>query len=724
VDPRHTIPVGAAQLRGGRRLGLRVKLFLAFGAVAALTVLASVVGFVSYDRVSRSLGAIAEENLPAMSASLRLAKSSAEIASVAPALLAADDKQEREREIAALQADQRDLKQAIERLAAAPAGEAATAPLRQASAAMSDNLARLAATVDRRQSLRDERLALTTRLRQTHASIAEKLAPLADDASFNLVTGLQSRPDFNDPDATQRHYADLADRQLAALQAVLEIRADSNLVLGLLTETASITSKDLLPPVRDRFAAAASHLKKSLSALKDENATTALRSLVADLLSYGDGKDSIFDLRRRELDAASDGAKALAANRTFAGTLSQTVGDLVTRSEDAAKSAALETDSAIVRGRIWLISISVASLVVALVIGGFYVGTNVIRRLDALRASMAEVASGNLTVQIPHGGGDEIADMAAALVVFRDNGRAAKRAEEQATREREQMAEQRRAELLSFADQFEASVKNVAESVSSAAEEMRTTAGSMVKRAEATGRQAVAVSEASSQASDNVQSVATAAEELSTTTSEIEQRVSESANVAAQAVAETQRTNETVQSLAAAAQRIGDVVSLISQIASQTNLLALNATIEAARAGDAGKGFAVVASEVKSLANQTAKATDDIAGQIREIQEATRGAVDAIGATEKTIHRISEIATSVAGAIQQQNATTQEIARNVQRAAQATHGVSATITDVTQAVEATGDASKLVLTAAAGLAEQGERLRQEVTDFLIGVRSR
>src|SRR5690349_15950279 len=187
MDWKNVVAVGSTVLRIGRRLGLRGKLLLAFGTVAALTVLASAVAVISYDQVGRSLSAIAGENLPAMSASLRLAKSSAEIASAAPALLAANDKKARNAEIASLEADQRELQKAIDELATAPGGAATTAELRAAAAKMATNLAQLAETVERRLSLRDGRIALTERIRQTHATLAEKIAPLVDDAGFDLV---------------------------------------------------------------------------------------------------------------------------------------------------------------------------------------------------------------------------------------------------------------------------------------------------------------------------------------------------------------------------------------------------------------------------------------------------------------------------------------------------------------------------------------------------------
>jgi methyl-accepting chemotaxis protein len=475
-------------------------------------------------------------------------------------------------------------------------------------------------------------------------------------------------------------------------------------------------------PVLDRFNATAGRLDKSLAALKSERTAGVLRDPVAKLLQFGRGDHNVFDLRRRELGAIAAGEQGLASSRSHAALLEQGVAKLVESSEAAANGAASDTARSISRGRMLLISIAVAGIAVA--IGGFYVGDSIARRLVRLRYSMGEVAGGDFDAAIPQGGRDEIAAMASALVVFRDNGRMAREADEQAAIDRQRTAEQRRADLLSLADGLETSVKGVSESVSTAAGVMRKTAGAMVGTVDEASHQANAVSEASVTASGNVQTVASATEELSATTAQIAHQVAESAKVASAAVAETQRTTATMQSLSGAAQRVGDVVKLISDIASQTNLLALNATIEAARAGEAGKGFAVVASEVKSLANQTAKATEEISGQIREIQDATRGAVGAIEDITQIIGRINEIATGIAAAVEQQEATTRDIARNVQQAASGTHAVSQNIAGVTRRTGEAGEAAKLVLSAAGDLAGQAETLRQEVDRFLSGVRAR
>ncbi len=266
-------------------------------------------------------------------------------------------------------------------------------------------------------------------------------------------------------------------------------------------------------------------------------------------------------------------------------------------------------------------------------------------------------------------------------------------------------------------------VADVVRNVSAAATQMRSTAESMSATAEETSRQASAAAAASEQTTANVQTVASASEEMSASIREIDRQVKQSTEIAVKANTEAERTNETVQSLVNSGQKIGEVVNLISEIAEQTNLLALNATIEAARAGEAGKGFAVVASEVKNLANQTAKATEEIGGQITEMQSVTNDAVDAINSIGKTIGEINSIAETIANAVGEQGTATQEISENTQQAASGTQDVSNNITGVNQAASETGAAAQQVLSAADELAKQGETLSMEVEAFIAHVKA-
>ena len=345
------------------------------------------------------------------------------------------------------------------------------------------------------------------------------------------------------------------------------------------------------------------------------------------------------------------------------------------------------------------------------------------RPIQVMTGTMSRLAARDLSAEVTGAGrGDELGAMARAVQVFKDGLVQADRlAAEQAA---EQAAKLRRTERIEqLIGDFDRVAASALRTVSSAASALAAPAQSMVAMAQQTNSQAGAVAAAAEQTSANVQTVATATEEMSSSIREISQQVTNSTRIAGQAVEEASRTNDTVRGLAEAAQRIGDVVNLITNIASQTNLLALNATIEAARAGEAGKGFAVVAGEVKSLAAQTAKATEEIASQIAGIQSATSGAVAAIGGISGTITSINDISTGIAAAIEEQGAATNEISRNVQQAAVGTQEVSVNITQVTQTAGETGSAAGQVQSAAGELARQAETLRREVEQFLASIKA-
>ena len=372
----------------------------------------------------------------------------------------------------------------------------------------------------------------------------------------------------------------------------------------------------------------------------------------------------------------------------------------------------------------WLLGLAI--LGIALVAGSiaWLIGRSISKPLAQLGARMQALAEGKLDGDIPGiGRGDEIGAMAATVQIFKDNavrirGLEQKEADVQARAEAE-----RRAAIERIASDFERSVTGIVRSVSTAAAGMQTTAQSMTATASDASARAATVSSASQLSSDNVGTVASAAEELSSSVAEISRQVARSSEIASKAVSDAERTNATVGALSTGAEKIGEVVKLIHSIAAQTNLLALNATIEAARAGDSGRGFAVVASEVKALANQTAKATEDISSQVAAMQASTTEAVASIGGITETISQMSEITMSISTAVEQQGGATREIARNIQSVAAGSNEISSHIGGVTTAAAATGKAASEVLANARELDTQSGMLRSAVDEFLVKVRA-
>jgi methyl-accepting chemotaxis protein len=372
-------------------------------------------------------------------------------------------------------------------------------------------------------------------------------------------------------------------------------------------------------------------------------------------------------------------------------------------------------------------------LIMMLAAGGFLIGgalalllgKSISRPMTAMCKAMRELAGGNFDVVLPGlGRSDELGEMAGAVEEFKMQA-IAKAERDAAAQDAQNKASSaaRRAELIAFADDFEAAVGAIVSNVSTSAVQLESAAGTLTRTAETTQSLSSQVAAASEQASGNMQSVATATEQLSTSVDEIGKRVRESNRIAEAAVVQAQQTDGRIGELSRAAQEIGDVVKLITAIAEQTNLLALNATIEAARAGDAGRGFAVVAAEVKSLASQTAKATDEISSHITGMQGATQESVTAIKEIGGTIAQISSIASSIAGAVAQQSSATQQIARNVQSVAQGTHEAAANIMQVNRGATETGSASEEVLNSAKTLSTESTRLRQELDRFMANIRA-
>ncbi|MEE3624817.1 methyl-accepting chemotaxis protein [Nitrospirillum sp. BR 11752] len=474
--------------------------------------------------------------------------------------------------------------------------------------------------------------------------------------------------------------------------------------------------------------------EKGLDDLRRSVDSDRERRLVADIedqyRTYLKGMDQTFT-RARELgrditlsEAQKEVMRAVEENRPVADRLQAVVKAAADYfDEQGTRTAEAGVRTATTAQTVMLVG-SALGIAVGLGLGLLIGHTGIAQPIGRMVVCLRRLAEGDVNLTIfGIGRRDELGEVAQAMQVFKDNIIRNREMEAAAKALEQRAAEEKRRAMNELADLFTASVGGVVDSVSSAAVELTSTAAAMSSISEETSRQATAVAAAADQTTANVQTVSTAAEQLSASVGEISGQVNQSARISTAAVDRARAANEQIKGLAGAADRIGQVIGLINDIASQTNLLALNATIEAARAGEAGRGFAVVAGEVKSLANQTARATDDIAAQVVAVQTSTRQAVDAIEGIAGVINDLNQIAAGISSAVEEQSAATREIARNVDEAAKGTQDVSRSISGVTVASEEAGQSATQVLEAANALSRDSETLRTQVNDFIAKIRA-
>ncbi len=708
------------------RFGIGRKLGAAFTGVTALTVIAIIVALYSYTGLSTSFQEVTEESLPAITAALQLEKEASSIVAVGASVVSAKSEGERAKQLSVLAKKDQIITDLMTALATADKEGDITGSIQKSYNSFSANMGNLKKTIDQRLKIGNEIKAVAKKMLEFRQLLGGEFENIMDGQRTGIIGAMrEDSPDVTDVDELRGNLMRVAFSRVGYLQDLNKIPAASDQLVAAMSGAVNA------PSVKDLDA----HVKLFTEYVDVARATISITELTKDedgkklvvnfqgLAKLGEGKDSIFELRKRELNIIAKEKGILAVGAKLSASMGANANKLVGITQERIALTQETVGRTVAETKMWLIALAILSIVGTIIIATVYVGRQIVARLRHISDCMDSIADGKLETRIPRTGNDEITGMALAVRVFRENAKEnIKLVAEQKETELKSSAARRQI-LDKMASELESSVGKIVTSLSDEATKMQSSAGTLLSSASENIERASTVASASELASCNVQTVASAADELSSSISEISNRVADSTRVASDAVSEAEESTQLIRGLADASQKIGDVVSLITDIAEQTNLLALNATIEAARAGDAGKGFAVVASEVKNLATQTARATDEINTQINGVQSATQKAVDAIEHIAVTIGEISNITSSIAAAVEEQSASTQEIARNVEQAAGGTQEVSTNIQGVTGAAKQTDDSARVIETGAKELSGIADALSVEVDKFLTAVRT-
>jgi methyl-accepting chemotaxis protein len=703
-------------------LSIRTKLLCAFAVVSALTVAGTGASLYSYGLIGSNLEHFERESLPNLNAARTLTREAGEFSSASVQLATVDSGSALETIKTTLAARRKAIAESLDGLAQTDQSERASIDaMRKAATDLNDSSEELAASVAGRLAKRDQRIALVKEALAAHKLLSRAGAPILDNANFNLVIGLQSAGDNADPAAVKAELEKLATTDVPVLDALSALRAESNTLIGLLTEISLAPGLDVLPPLRERLVANKASLEKAAATLAGREEAKELAQPLAALLRFADPADGILLVRQSELQAAEVSWQLVETNKQKAAAFIQRVQDAAGEIRKSAAEAVASSVADIVRNTYFLVVLSAASII-CVIMALIYVNGAVIRRLHRLSAAISGLAGGRLDVEVPAGGRDELGRIAEAVETFKRNALKVRELEaEQASEIAKRQEWQSEVESLIAA--FDRSGCELSDALTAAAGQIEATARNMSALANDTSNSATSVNQAADEASAAVNNAASAAEEMSASIREIARSISQSTNTARGAVEEAKQADTIMHGLAKAAGEIGDVVRLIEEVATQTNLLALNATIEAARAGEAGKGFAVVAAEVKALAAQTAKATQEIQSKISSIQVAVDEAVSAIRRVDETIRRINQIGASIEAAIAQQESATNEIAVSTQAAARSTAEVGESIKSVDKAAATADSAADTVVGDAVRLGHDASALKAHINEFLTKIRA-
>ena len=694
------------------RLGVRGNLFSAFAVIAGMAILISAGAGYVLGHLGGVMGELSGKDIPRLASSLQLSAQSAALASQGPALLASRTEEALNERTRKMNETQAAALAKLNEIIALGADKTVAAALTETVKNIDDMTRSLGAAARERldaAAMHDKKYEA---LRKAQADLVAASVPEMVDMQSRLNAVLVAvDPSIDDATAAAR-----------VVEQLGNVIAGGNLMASHLAAALSANDADTLEAIEREFKDTIERVKTNLEMLPKSTAKT-MAAAVAKVQALGEGKERIFKIRQKELDAADYGETILEETRKLNVGLGISVQQLVDGVRKETDTATAQAREEISLATLVMLGLGAATLIGSVLFVWLYVGRSILRRIRALQSSMKLLSSGDLESEIYRSDqSDEIAEMSETLQVFRESMRTARALSADQDKDRIAKAE-RASRMEERIVEFETTVRGALESLSGAANSMQSTAQSMSATADRSSALVSAVASAAEETSVNVQTVSAGTEELSSSIAEIGRQVVSSAEIARKAVAEAGATDTTMQGLADNAARISVVVDLIQTIASQTNLLALNATIEAARAGEAGRGFAVVASEVKNLASQTAKATDEIRQQIGAVQNVTTSAVAAIRNISTTISEINDVTTAIAAAVEEQGAATREIARNIQHAAGGTSEVSSNIVGVSSASNEAGAAAADVLASSDALRREAEVLRAEIDAFLSNIRA-